>query len=97
MKPEKYTKKPVTIQAMQWDGTKAQWIIDWVRSNGAVATYWGPGEWDADAPDAHYIAIKTLEGDMLANPGDWIIQGVRGEFYPCKPDIFEQTYEKADL
>lgn len=40
--------------------------------------------------------INTLEGNMIVRPGDWIIKGVQGEFYPCKPDIFEATYEKAD-
>ena len=96
--PLAYTKKPISIHAVQWDGTKAQAqrIIDWVHSNGAEATYWGLGEWDADAPDAHYIVIETLEGDMLASPGDWIIQGIRGEFYPCKPDIFADTYVPAE-
>ena len=44
-----------------------------------------------------YIEIDTLEGTMRANLGDFIIKGVQGEFYPCKPDIFEQTYEKCDL
>ena len=43
--------------------------------------------------DGHVIAIDTLEGEMHADPGDWIIRGVQGEFYPCKPDIFEATYE----
>lgn len=42
------------------------------------------------------LIIKTLEGDMTASPGDWIIKGVKGEFYPCKPDIFSATYEAAD-
>ena len=41
------------------------------------------------------IGISTLEGDMIAKPNDWIIKGVKGEFYPCKPDIFEATYEKV--
>ena len=43
-----------------------------------------------------YIVIKTLEGKMIALPGDWIIKGVKGEFYPCKPDIFEKTYELVE-
>lgn len=42
------------------------------------------------------LKIKTLEGDMRAEKGDWIIKGVNGEFYPCKPDIFEKTYEKVE-
>lgn len=43
-----------------------------------------------------YVTIKTLEGEMRADPGDWIIQGIKGELYPCKPDIFELTYEAAE-
>lgn len=86
-KPLLYRKKPVTIEAMQWDGTAAGAtpIIDWVLANGATARY-------HDAPDPT-LAIDTLEGTMLARPQDYVIRGVAGEFYPCKPDIFEGTYE----
>jgi hypothetical protein len=48
-----------------------------------------------DRGPEHFLGIKTLEGVMHAAPGDWIIRGVQGEFYPCKPDIFEKTYEAA--
>jgi hypothetical protein len=60
-------------------------------------------EWCAEVGFADYtserdesLAIHTLEGVMTAQPGDWIIKGVKGEFYPCKPDIFEATYEKVE-
>lgn len=55
-----------------------------------------PVEILAEYNDAGAMTINTLEGDMLASPGDWIITGVNGEKYPCKPDVFEKTYEPAD-
>lgn len=83
----KFKKKPVIIEAIQWDGsyeTQCK-IIIWAFPRVA-------GWFD----NAYYLAIETLEGVMRADPGDWIIKGVKGEFYPCKPDIFEQTYEAVD-
>ena len=82
----KFRKKPVVIEAMLWDGTTqgATPIIEW---SNATVKYW------CDEGGTHYLAVETLEGRMLANPGDWIIRGVQGEFYPCKPDVFEATYE----
>lgn len=94
----KYRKKPVEIEAEQWDGTAtdATRIIDWVIAGGGTATYACSdpdrcAEKDGDTP--HHIAIRTLEGTMNAGLGDWIIRGVQGEFYPCRGDIFETTYE----
>jgi hypothetical protein len=75
----RYRKKPVVVEAFQWKDDLTG-IPAWF----ATAHYWF-------ADDA--LMIKTLEGDMRANRGDWIIRGVKGEMYPCKPDIFEQTYE----
>lgn len=90
----KYRKKPVVIEAWPWNGTPegATPIIDWVLGNGGTARYRdesdGPGE-------STVLAIDTLEGPHLARSGDYVIKGVAGEFYPCKPDIFEKTYEPA--
>lgn len=80
-------KKPVEIEFMSWQGgaENATPIIDWVLENGGTARYHSAGR--------EYLAIDTLEGTMRANPGDVIIRGVQGEFYPCKPDIFEETYD----
>ena len=80
-----FRKKPVVIEAIQFthDGTNAGEVINF--TGGIIAELREP-----------HIAIKTTEGTMLANPGDWIIRGVKGEFYPCKPDIFEATYESAE-
>lgn len=77
----KYRKKPVVIEAMQWLGDNFIEIDKFITSYHE--TY----------PKTGKVVIATLEGDMIASIGDWIIHGVRGEFYPCKPDIFEKTYE----
>lgn len=123
----KYRKKPVVIEAIQWDGTAegSTLIIDWVLSSESTARYH-----EAEPPKMHsmacrcdgrgivpgpqsavpcpetepkgpgkpaHIAIDTLEGIMSASAGDFIIKGVRNEFYPCKPKIFEETYERVDV
>jgi hypothetical protein len=83
-----FTKKPVTVEARQFDGTwvSATGILDWMQAcvSDRISIY---------RPQSDSLLIPTLEGDHLASPGDWIIKGVKGEFYPCKPDIFDQTYE----
>jgi hypothetical protein len=78
----KFRKKPVVIEAIQFTGDNAYAIAN-VFVDMSYSTLNGQ------------FKITTLEGDHLASPGDWIIKGVKGEFYPCKPDIFEQTYEPA--
>jgi len=86
----KYQKKPVVIEAIQFDGDNCMEIEKW--SNNKV--YVSPVlEKTKENPTGCYLQIKTLEGIMAAIVGDWIIRGIKGEFYPCKPDIFEQTYE----
>lgn len=83
----KFRKKPVIVEAMQFtDETKNQ-VFNWIT----CSCY--PTFDDAGNPT---LKIQTLEGDMIASLGDWVIKGVKGEFYPCKPDIFEATYEPAD-
>ena len=58
---------------------------------------WCGGHESVELPNYRYrISIPTLEGTMIASPGDYIIRGVQGEFYPCRADIFEQTYEPVD-
>lgn len=98
---KKYRKKPVTIEAMQFDGTpqSATRIIDWAFEAGDTITYTCPifatgGQFDCRDVN-HYLSISTLEGTMQAERGYYIIKGVQGEFYPCKPDIFQQTYEEV--
>lgn len=97
MQPTKFRKKPVVIEAMRWIGTaiEASPVIDWVLSQGGTARYHDEETaWGGDVVHSEeHIAINTLEGTVKASAGDWIIRGVAGEFYPCKPDIFGQTYE----
>lgn len=87
-----YRKNPVAIEARQWEGgaTNATPIIDWVLSHGGTARY-------HEEDDAHFehLQIETLEGVMRTSPGDYVIRGVQDEFYPCKPDIFADTYTLA--
>lgn len=79
-----FRKKPVVIEARLFEGS-------WFSAKPIVE--WGSGiSWCATA-EAGELGIETLEGRMRAEPGDWIIKGVKGEFYPCKPDIFATTYE----
>ena len=88
----KYRKKPVVIEAFQW--TNKGNFVDWKSLP----------EWFTEAYEkgdilllTDGVEIKTLEGQLKANVGDWIIQGIKGEIYPCKPDIFEATYEEVKL
>jgi len=87
----KFRKKPVEIEAMFFDGTEDTMhaISRWM-TNGqdAYETFE-----DYDGGDVESVTIETLEGNMKASVGDWIIKGVKGEFYPCKPDIFADTYD----
>lgn len=82
MTPERYRKRPVTIEAMLFNGQNGEMVAEWCEG-----TYWPSRMAEAT------VIIHTLEGDMSASPGDWIIRGVQGEFYPCKPEIFAATYE----
>lgn len=84
----KYRKKPVVIEAVKFNGTITQELRDFLediefhyqQTIGGITRF----------------IITTLEGDMRVSVGDYIIKGINGEFYPCKPDIFEKTYEKVD-
>ena len=86
----KYRKKPVTIEAIQLSPETFYQICDFI---GEHANYPDCGVGGIDPADGKF-KIKTLEGDLVANIGDFIIKGVKGEFYPCKPDIFMATYEE---
>ena len=78
---KKYIKKPVQIEAVQWTGDNLEEIGEFTGSKAFIAY----GE----------LIIPTLEGTHLAREGDYIIKGVQGEFYPCKSDIFAETYEEV--
>lgn len=86
----RFRKRPVVIEAIQFGSENVHEIVRWAHASGhpemnSVIVQDGFG----------CLYIRTLEGEMLAEPGDWIIKGVKGEFYSCKPDIFEMTYERV--
>lgn len=86
----KFRKKPVEIEAVQWTGSNTNEIVLFADNACRVLST------DPETGKPISLVIRTLEGDMSANVNDWIIKGVNGEFYPCKPDIFEKTYEKVE-
>ena len=92
----KFRKKPVVIDAVQWTGNNMEEVLPFfgdlskLPSDGAHVH---PGI--GNTPALGTLDIPTLEGVMTASAGDWIIKGVKGEFYPCKPDIFAATYDPA--
>lgn len=79
---KKYIKHPIAIEAIQWNGDNIEEITSFT-SKETISLRGGS------------LYIKTLEGDMLATIGSYIIKGVNGEFYPCREDIFEKTYEEV--
>lgn len=97
----RYRKKPIVVEAIQWDGseTLGRSLEDWSEGNIEYHPFLADRfRGDPNVYIAHpdpFLRIKTLEGTMIAKPGDWIIKGVKGEFYPCKPEIFAETYEEA--
>ena len=84
-----WQKKPLIIQAFKWTGGPDQtedpvWIVDAIKDGRANFT-----------PEGRFY-IDTLEGNMFVSPGDYIIMGINGEIYPCKPDIFEKSYDRIE-
>ena len=98
----KFRKKPVVIDAIKYDfsrdySTITAEEISLIREANLLVTIWDVGHTCpcCGRPDTEHFVVPTLEGHMLLCPGDWLIKGILGEFYPCKPDIFEKTYEKV--
>lgn len=88
--PRRFRKRPVEITALQLTRENVADVEAFINARIQPKKLPGPGRGITDG-----LLIHTLEGDMRASWGDWIIRGIEGEFYPCKPDIFEQTYEPA--
>lgn len=91
----RFVKKPVEVEAVQWTGQpdsayEIGLFMGATEEKPLIHTPSADAEWQGT------LTIPTLEGDMTASVGDWIIKGVAGEFYPCKPDIFEATYEPVE-
>src|SRR5690554_627503 len=103
MGPKQYRKRPVVIEAMRLEWTTWQEMCEFVgvgpapeQPHGCWIDENGKPIPTASAELRMGLVIPTLEGEMVAIEGDWIIRGVAGEFYPCKNDIFEQTYEAVE-
>lgn len=79
---KKYRKKPVVIEAVQFTGNNVDEILEFAKDS-------------FNNPSTSEIVIPTLEGNMMVSIGDYVIKGVNGKFYPCKPDIFDKTYEEV--
>jgi hypothetical protein len=90
----RYRKRAIEVEAVQLGIDNADQVWKWIRSNGGRADLNSSLSMEPGWTDA-FIEIRTLEGIMRANIGDWIIKGVRGEFYPCRADIFAETYERV--
>lgn len=80
----KFIKKPIPVEAVQWTGGNTEEIMSFMNDNQPYFDFWNS------------IIIQTLEGEMKAPVGSWIIRGPKGEYYPCRRDIFEETYERID-
>lgn len=89
--PDRYRKKPVVIEAWRFDGSwcSGKDILDWMNPGWSLEV--SKPRWSDKNGGELYI--PTLEGEMTASAGDFVIKGVQGEFYPCKPEIFHATYE----
>jgi hypothetical protein len=98
MPARRFRKKPVVIEAWQFDLDASRQADTLANSVGrtALEAWCGGSILGITIPaEQRVMHIQTLEGEMEAHVGDWIIRGVKGEFYPCKPDIFEATYERV--
>lgn len=98
--PKSYVKRPVTVQAMQWTGNNLLAIRSFIYGHpielrtAMCQDKW----WDYEnIIKEHGLIISTLEGPMKADIGDFIIKGIKGEVYPCKPDIFKDTYDENEV
>src|SRR5690625_1717147 len=86
LEPKTYRKKPVHVKAIEFNGNNSKQVEEFVYGESHEKYF----------TSSPHVTIKTLEGDMRVSKGDYIIRGVAGEFYPCKPDIFKATYEEVD-
>ena len=85
---QKFRKKPIIIEAIQFGNFNFNEIVEWIGEDNLA---------DGTSEDEVCIEIITLEGTLLVYRGDWIIKGIEGEFYPCKPSIFEKTYKLLEI
>ena len=87
----KYRKKPIEIEAIQWTGKNTDLVAGWIRGGGGSVLVGGINE-----RAQRVMLIRTLEGPLSVTVGDYVIQGIAQEFYPCKPKIFAATYDTIE-
>lgn len=88
----RYRKRPIEVYAERWtEAADHQFIVDWITGHGGEAKYFPPNGLDFHSTNVIYVT--TLHGKTEAHVGDWIIRGPSGDFWPCKPDIFAESYE----
>ena len=92
---QRFRKKPVEVEAVQYTPESRYDVIQWMTEHGLEPQHQSADE-DGAIYDLARLGIHTLEGTMTADLDDWIIKGVAGEFYPCKPEIFAATYEPVE-
>jgi hypothetical protein len=96
MTVQTFRKRPVEVEAMQWTSATAAYdLIEWASDGSVDYDPFTAGPADTNGDDWGRLAVETLEGEHVATPGDWLIKGVKGEFYFCKPDVFAATYDLA--
>lgn|SRR5574343_1108850 len=94
---QKYRKKPVIVEAIKYNGFNENEIIDFTANLAKYQVAIGSSSDGMGGKETYSkLTILTLEGEMLVSKNDWVIKGVNGEFYPCKPDIFGKTYEEFE-
>jgi hypothetical protein len=86
IEPKRYRKRPVEVSALRWDPSSKEGVVAMLRFCSAAVLI-------PVSPTEYRLGIKTPEGYLEAEPGDYVVRGIMGEFYPVKPDIFEATYE----
>ena len=95
----RFRKKPVVIEAVQWNGKNVRQVYEFMHGSPQIQTSpQSANRWYdyVSSKEGKSWEIETLEGVITASVNDWIIKGISGEFYPCKPDIFGKTYEQVD-
>lgn len=88
----RYRKRPVVVDAIQWTGSND----DEIRAFIGGATHYFGADWRNVEDPQRFFVIRTREGDMMLEQGNWLIRGVRGELYPCRQDVFAATYERVE-
>jgi len=107
LKPHRFRKRPVEVDAIRYTGMNLDAVSEWADGGDGTRVgptdHWGGRCGEPEHEDNFDLLVRTLEDgsvgahqvEHIASPGDWIIRGVRGELYPCKPEIFEDTYERV--